>query len=49
VVALDGIEAFEVSGGGRIITGDPLAFVLASTGRGDPAAVGLDETVNIYR
>jgi uncharacterized protein (TIGR03083 family) len=49
-VALDGIEAFEVSGGGgRTITGDPLAFVLASTGRGDPSSIGLDETVNIYR
>jgi uncharacterized protein (TIGR03083 family) len=48
-VALDGIEAFDVSGGGRTITGDPLAFVLASTGRADPSALGLDETVNIYR
>ena len=48
-VALDGIEAFEVSGGGRTITGDPLAFVLAGTGRADPSALGLDETVNIYR
>src|SRR5436309_3413978 len=28
--------------------GDPLAFVLAATGRGDPGAVGLDETVNVY-
>jgi hypothetical protein len=49
-VSLDGIEPFEVSGGGgRTITGDPLTFVLASTGRGDPAAIGLDETVNIYK
>ncbi len=49
-VALDGIEPFEVSGGGeRTICGDPVAFVLAGTGRGDPAALGLDETVNIYR
>jgi uncharacterized protein (TIGR03083 family) len=48
-VALDGIEAFEVSGGGRTITGDPLGFVLAGTGRADPSAIGLDETVNIYR
>jgi hypothetical protein len=47
---LDGIEAFDVSGGGgRTIGGDPLAFVLASTGRADPTSLGLDETVNIYR
>jgi uncharacterized protein (TIGR03083 family) len=49
-VSLDGIEPFDVSGGGgRTITGDPLAFILAGTGRGDPASIGLDETVNIYR
>ena len=49
-VDLDGIEPFDVSGGGgRTITGDPLAFILAGTGRGDPAALGLDETINIYR
>jgi uncharacterized protein (TIGR03083 family) len=49
-VDLDGIEPFDVSGGGdRRITGDPLAFILAGTGRGDPAALGLDETINIYR
>jgi len=46
----DGIGDFPVSGGGvRTITGDAFAFVLASTGRGDPGALGLDETVNIYR
>jgi uncharacterized protein (TIGR03083 family) len=49
-LALDGQERFTVgSGEGREISGDPLAFVLAATGRGDPAAFGLDETVNIYR
>jgi uncharacterized protein (TIGR03083 family) len=48
-VALDGIEPFDVSGGGRTISGDPLTFVLAGTGRGDPASIGLDETINIYR
>ena len=31
------------------MTGDPLAFVLAATGHADPAPLGLDETVNIYR
>lgn len=41
---------FPVSGGGGpTVTGDALAFVLASTGRGDPAAFGLDDAVNIYR
>ena len=28
---------------------EQLAFVLAATGRTDPATIGLDETVNIYR
>ena len=49
-IDLDGIDVFEVSGGsGRTITGDPLEFVLVGTGRADPSAFGLDETVNIYR
>jgi uncharacterized protein (TIGR03083 family) len=49
-IALDGLEEFPVSGGGgRRITGDPVQFVLAATGRADPATFGLDETVNIYR
>jgi hypothetical protein len=49
-IALDGIEPFEVSGGGgRTIGGDALAFILVATGRADPTPLGLDETVNIYR
>lgn len=49
-LALDGMEEVPVgAGGGRRVTGDPLAFVLAATGRADPSTVGLDETVNIYR
>lgn len=47
-LALDGVEEIEVSGGGRRVTGDPVAFVLAATGRADPALLGLDSTVNIY-
>jgi uncharacterized protein (TIGR03083 family) len=47
-LALDGCEEFAVSGGGRTITGEPLAFVLAATGRADPSALGLDAAVNIY-
>jgi len=48
-IALDGVQEFAVAGGGRRITGDPLRFVLAATGRADPRPLGLDETVNIYR
>jgi uncharacterized protein (TIGR03083 family) len=49
-LALDHEEVFPVSGGGgRRVTGDPFAFILAATGRGDPPSLGLDESVNIYR
>jgi uncharacterized protein (TIGR03083 family) len=48
-LALDGLPPFPVSGGGPAITGDPVAFVLAATGRSDPSPLGLDETVNVYR
>jgi uncharacterized protein (TIGR03083 family) len=50
VLALDGQPRFTVGDGeGRTVTGDPLAFILAATGRADPAPLGLDESVNIYR
>jgi hypothetical protein len=39
---------FEVGGGGPAVTGDPLAFVLAATGRLDPEPLGLTPDVNIY-
>lgn len=45
---LDGVEPFDVGAGGDELTGDALAFVLAATGRGDPATLGLDQSVNIY-
>jgi hypothetical protein len=32
----------------RRITGDPLAFVLAATGRADPEILGLDASVNVF-
>jgi uncharacterized protein (TIGR03083 family) len=48
-LALDGLEKIDVGAGGDALTGDPLQFVLAATGRGDPLALGLDSTVNIYR
>jgi uncharacterized protein (TIGR03083 family) len=47
-LALDGMEKVDVGAGGNPVTGDPKQFVLAATGRGDPAAVGLDGSVNIY-
>jgi uncharacterized protein (TIGR03083 family) len=48
-IALDGLPEFEVSGGGgRRVEGEPLPFVLAATGRSDPATVGLDASVNLY-
>lgn len=47
---LDGMERVDVSGGGgTTVTGDPLDFVLVATGRRDPANLGLDDTVNVYR
>lgn len=47
-LALEGLPEFDVSGGGNRVEGDPLAFVLAATGRGDPAAAGVDDSVNVY-
>lgn len=51
-LAFDGVPEVTVGGGAggdRRLTGDALAFILAATGRTDPSALGLDETVNIYR
>jgi len=51
-VALDGMPEFAVGESGGTgtprIEGDPFDFVLAATGRADPATVGLDGSVNIY-
>ena len=52
LLGLDGQPEFTVGApgaGATRITGDPLAFVLAATGRADPTPLGLDERVNIYR
>ena len=59
VLALAGLPEFPVgrpTGNGNRnpttgsrFTGDPLAFVLAATGRADPRPLGLDESANIYR
>lgn len=46
---LGDLEELPVRGGGEEYSGDPLAFLLAATGRVDPVPLGLDENVNIYR
>lgn len=51
VLALDGMDEVALGrpgAAGRRVTGDPLAFVLAATGRADPAALGLDASVNVF-
>lgn len=47
-LALDGMDRIDIRGGGDVIKGDPLQFVLAATGRLDAAAVGLDPAINVY-
>jgi uncharacterized protein (TIGR03083 family) len=46
-IALEGIERIEIGGGGPEITGDPLEFVLAATGRRDPSVLGFDPTIKV--
>lgn len=50
---LEGMEPVAIRGGAKdaadVVEADALAFLLAATGRLDPAAVGLDDRVNIYR
>ena len=50
-VRLNRLDEFLVSGGdsGRIIGGEPMQFILVSTGRADPATMGLGPEINIYR
>jgi uncharacterized protein (TIGR03083 family) len=48
-LTLDGMDEIVIGAGGRKITGDPYQFVLVGSGRADPASLGLDSTVNIYR
>jgi uncharacterized protein (TIGR03083 family) len=47
-LALDGRPTYDVGSGGRVVTGDPLQFVLAATGRTAPEPLGLDASLNIY-
>ncbi len=52
VLALDGMPEVALSDGGADaprVTGDVGQFLLAATGRGNPADFGVDETINIYR
>lgn len=48
-LVLDGMERIDIGGGGHDVTGDPYEFLMVATGRADPAVLGLDETVNVYR
>jgi hypothetical protein len=49
-VKLEGLPSFDVSGGGgQVIDGDPMTFILVASGRVDHGTLGLDEAVNIYR
>jgi uncharacterized protein (TIGR03083 family) len=48
-LAFAGYGEYPVAGGGPTIDGDVMQFVLVATGRADPASMGLDEAVNIYR
>jgi hypothetical protein len=45
---LSGLDPVEIGGGGRVVKAEPLDFVLAASGRLDPAPLGLDADVNIY-
>ena len=45
---LDGMEPIPVRGGGTVVRGNPLIFVLVATGRAHPIELGLDQTVNVY-
>lgn len=45
----EGLSKIHIGPGGESISGDPMRFVLAATGRIPTSEVGLDETVNIYR
>jgi len=50
-IRLTDMDEFQVSGGDpeKLVGGDPMQFILVSTGRADPATIGLDPAVNIYR
>ena len=48
-IAVSGIQAFPVSGGGgQRVEGDAITFVLVASGRKEASALGLDPSVNVY-
>jgi hypothetical protein len=48
-LVLDGMPPRDIGGGGPTVTGDPYQFLLVASGRADPASLGLDASVNVYR
>jgi uncharacterized protein (TIGR03083 family) len=48
-LALDGMAEMAIGDGGPVLRGDAWQFVLAATGRADPAQFGVDDRVNVYR
>ena len=48
-LALEGVGDVAIGGGGRRIEADPLTFTLVASGRADPALLGVDPRVNIYK
>jgi uncharacterized protein (TIGR03083 family) len=51
IVTLEGVGDLSIDGDGketRRVKTDPVTFLLVSTGRQDPATLGLDPSVNIY-
>jgi uncharacterized protein (TIGR03083 family) len=47
-IVLDGAGEHAIGSGGPVLRGDPLRFLLAATGRTDPAEFGADGSLNIY-
>jgi uncharacterized protein (TIGR03083 family) len=47
-IVLDGAGEHSIGTDGPVLRGDPLRFLLAATGRTDPAEFGVDESLNIY-
>jgi hypothetical protein len=45
---LDGIDTIDVGGGGQVVRGDPLLFILAATGRRSAAEISLPTWLNVY-
>ncbi len=47
-LAVHEMDRIDIAGGGAELRCDPLDFVLAATGRVDPALIGLDSAINVY-